>query len=76
MAWFLFVEGSFQHLDGGQLNLGVVRDSLLDSTNDYETFTEVFEGIAFRGLECYQVQQQVFPAGGSAGTVATSGYQE
>lgn len=67
MAWFLFVEGSFQFLDGGRLDLGVVRDSLLDSTNDYEVFAEVFEGVAFRGLECYQIQQSVFRAGGSAG---------
>jgi hypothetical protein len=76
MAWFFYVEGSYQLLDGGSLDLGVVRDSLLDSTNDFELFVESFEGIANRGLETYQVQQQVFPAGGSAGTVAVSGYQE
>ena len=76
LAWFLYVEGTFQFLDGGQLDLGVVRDSLLDSTNDYETFTEVFEGIAFRGLECYQVQQVIAPTGGSTGTVAATSYVE
>jgi hypothetical protein len=41
MAWFLSVERTFQFLDGGELDLGVVRDSLLDSTNDYEVFTKV-----------------------------------
>jgi hypothetical protein len=76
LAWFLYVEGTFQFLDGGRLDLGVVRDSLLDSTNDYEVFTEMFEGIAFRGLECYQIQQPLFPTGGSAGTVATTSYAE
>lgn len=47
-VWDLFVEGGVQLLDGGRLDLGVVRDSTLDATNDYETFVEVFEGIAVR----------------------------
>ena len=76
LSWLLYVEGTFQFLDGGRLDLGVVRDSLLDSTNDYETFVEIFEGIAFRGLECYQVQSTIKPGGGSAGTVAVTGYAE
>lgn len=50
VAWYLFVEGSIQFLDGGRLDLGVVRDSTLDATNDYETFIETFETIAFRGF--------------------------
>lgn len=76
MAWFLYVEGTFQFLDGGRLDLGVVRDSLLDSTNSYEIFSESFEALAMRGLEAYQIQQPLFPAGGSAGTVAVSTYGE
>jgi hypothetical protein len=36
VVWYLFVEGSIQFLDGGRLDLGVVRDSTLDATNDYE----------------------------------------
>ncbi len=63
-------------LDGGRLDLGVVRDSTLDATNDYETFVETFEGVAFRGLEAYQVQSSILPNGGSSGTVAVSGYHE
>ncbi len=76
LVWFLYVEGTFQFLDGGRLDLGVVRDSLLDATNDYETFVEVFENVAFRGLECYQVQSTIKPSGGSAGTVAATSYVE
>jgi hypothetical protein len=76
MAWLLYPEGTFQFLDGGRLDLGVVRDSTLDATNDYETFTEVFESVAMRGLECYQVQSLVLPNGGSAGTVAVTGYEQ
>jgi hypothetical protein len=76
LAWLLYPEGTYQFLDGGRLDLGVVRDSTLDATNDYETFVETFEGVAFRGLEAYQVQSLVLPNGGSAGTVAESGYGE
>ena len=49
-AWYMYVEGSIQFLDGGRLDLGVVRDSTLDATNDYETFVEPFEGLANRGF--------------------------
>jgi hypothetical protein len=76
LAGLLYVEGSFQFLDGGRLDLGVVRDSILDATNDYEMFVEPFEGIAFRGLEAVQVQSTILPTGGSAGTVAASSYHE
>lgn len=76
VGWLLFPEGTFQPLDGGRLDLGVVRDSVLDATNDYETFVEVFEGVAFRGLEAYQVQSVVQPTGASAATVAGAGYHE
>jgi hypothetical protein len=75
VVWFLWVEGSIQFLDGGRLDLGVVRDSLLDATNDYETFVETFEGVAMRGNEIYQVQQMVFNNGASAGSVSpATGY--
>ncbi len=76
LSWLLFVTGTFQFLDGGRLDLGVVRDSVLDATNDYETFLELFEGIAFRGNECYQIQSTIKPNGGSAGTIAVDGYAE
>lgn len=76
VGWLLYAEGSFQFLDGGRLTLGVVRDSTLDATNDYETFVETFEGIAFRGIEAYQIQSNVKPTGGSAGTVAATSYDE
>ncbi len=76
LGWLLYVEGTFQFLDGGRLDLGVVRDSTLDATNDYETFVETFEGLAFRGLEAYQVQSAIKPTGGSAGSVAATSYHE
>lgn len=76
LAWLLFVTGTFQFLDGGRLDLGVVRDSLLDASNQFETFVETFEGIADRGVESYQILSTILPNGGSAGSVAESGYHE
>lgn len=75
LAWLLYAEGSYQFLDGGRLDLGVVRDSILDATNSYETFIETFEGLAFRGIEAYQVQSTILPTGASAGTIAPSSYE-
>jgi hypothetical protein len=61
-------------MSGGVLDIGVVRDSTLDATNDYEIFTEVFETVAFRGVEALTVVSPWLPNGGSTGTVATSSY--
>jgi hypothetical protein len=72
LAWLLFPEGTFQFLDGGRLDLGVVRDSTLDAQNNYETFVETFEGAAFRGVEAYQVQSTILPSGGSGATQASA----
>ncbi len=44
--WALFPEGAFIHVDGGSLELGVVRDSTLNSTNDFSVFGETFENVA------------------------------
>ena len=71
MVWYLFPEGQIQFLDGGRLDLGVVRDSTLDATNDYETFVETFEGVAFRGFASGAIQyvSTLCANGTSAGTV-------
>ena len=42
----LFPAGTFLHLDGGTLELGLVRDSTLNATNDYQVFGETFENVA------------------------------
>lgn len=65
----IFPEGSFQLLDGGEMNLGIVRDSTLNSTNDYQMFNEIFENVAFRGIESDWVIATVAPTGASSGTV-------
>lgn len=74
VTWYLYYEGSVQYLDGGRLDLGIVRDSLLDATNDFETFVEVFETLAFRGFSggALQLNTTLCASGGSAGTINTS----
>lgn len=45
VQYALFPEGAFLHLDGGTLDLGIVRDSTLNSTNDFQIFGEQFENV-------------------------------
>lgn len=49
VQWALFAEGTFIHLDMGSLELGIVRDSTLNSTNDHQLFGESFENLARLG---------------------------
>lgn len=67
--WYLFSEGSFLHLDGGTLELGLVRDSTLNSTNDYQIFGETWEQIAFVGVESLQVTSTMHDTGAFAAPV-------
>lgn len=71
IEWFVFPEGSFLYLDGGNLDLGLVRDSTLNSQNDYQIFYEEFNGLCFIGIESYRVLSQVCPNGLTAGTGTT-----
>jgi hypothetical protein len=74
VVFTIFVEGGFQFLDGGRLDLGIVRDSTLNNTNDAEAFVESFENVAHRAGESLHVISTVRPSGGSAGSVDTSTY--
>ncbi len=47
----LFAPSTFIFLDGGTLNLGVVRDATLISTNNFIVFSESIEAVAKRGTE-------------------------
>lgn len=63
--WFLFSEGTWLFLDGGTLDIGIVRDSALVGTNDYRMFVETFEGVAKIGIESLKVTQ-TFRVSGAA----------
>jgi hypothetical protein len=68
----LWVEGDMLHLDGGTLDLGVVRDSQLAGTNQYKTFSESWEGVAHRGVEAIRGVVTTRPLGMVAGTTDTT----
>ena len=63
VTWYLYPEGSFLYLDGGILELGIVRDSVLNSTNDFEIFGESFENVAFIGVESLAVTSTTCDSG-------------
>jgi hypothetical protein len=46
VEWFIFPEGAWLFLDGGQLDLGIIRDSTLSATNKFQTFFESWEAVA------------------------------
>lgn len=64
-----YPEGTFQRLDGGQLDLGVIRDSALVSQNKYQVFSEVFEAVAMRGFEATDWTIDGVPNGAVSGTI-------
>jgi hypothetical protein len=69
VAFPLFPEGAFLYLDGGTLDLGVTRDSTNIANNDYCTFTETFENVAFIGCDSLWVNMKVCVSGAAAALV-------
>lgn len=63
VVWYLYPEASFLYLDGGMLELGIVRDSVLNRTNDFQLFGETFENVAFVGVESLAVESPVCDSG-------------
>lgn len=73
-VWYLFSPGSFLFLDGGTLDLGIVRDSTLNSQNNYRIFAETFEASAYVGVEALEVTSSIAVNGaGVAQVSATAG---
>jgi hypothetical protein len=72
-SWYLFAEGSFLFLDGGTLDLGIIRDSSLLGTNDYKMFVETFEGVAFIGVESLKITSTISINGVAAALRDTTG---
>lgn len=73
VIWYLFSEGTFVFLDGGTLDLGLVRDSTLNGTNDYKIFLETFEGVAKVGVESLRVTSTLAIKGSSSATTVVAG---
>ena len=72
-TWHLFAEGSFLFLDGGTLDLGIIRDSTLVGTNDYKMFLESFEAVAFVGVEALVITSAISVNGAAAALRDTTG---
>jgi hypothetical protein len=72
-SWYMFAEGTFLFLDGGTLDLGIIRDSTLVGTNDYKMFVETFEGIAKVGIESIKVTSTISVNGVAAALRDTTG---
>lgn len=71
VVWFLFPEGTHTVGDGGTLELGIVRDSTLNNTNDYRFFTESWEVIVPKVIESWKVTSTLCDSG--AGQIDASG---
>lgn len=71
--WYLSHEGAHTFLDGGVLDLGLVRSPELNEVNDYMVFAESFEGYAYRGIFSYKVRSTICPDGAGAQVQDTDG---
>ena len=60
---YLFEPGHHLHLAGARLDLGIVRDSTLNNTNAYQTFSEMDEAVASVGVVSYALQVNVCRTG-------------
>lgn len=70
VQWALFPEGTWLHLDGGSLDLGIVRDSQLVRVNDYMQFSETFESVVNIGCESLWITSTIDVSGKSQGPIA------
>lgn len=65
----MYAPGTVVELDAGELDLGVVRDSTLNSTNDYQIFTEPFVGWCVPGHEVRSLEIPVCANGATGDRV-------
>lgn len=68
VVFYVYFEGAWTMLDGGTMDLGIVRDSVLNPTNNFQMFAETWEGLVNRGLPSLCVTATLCPNGASAGT--------
>lgn len=55
----IFAEGAWVALDGGVLDLGVVRDSQLVAVNEYIQFAETFENVCNLGAPSFWITSDI-----------------
>jgi hypothetical protein len=70
-TWYLEAPGTHARLDAGQLDLGIVRDSVLNRTNDLSIFAEQFLQVVMVGAQTMKgVTKGLCPSGAAPTTVA------
>lgn len=67
---YLHAPGEFVRLDSGSLDVGLVRDSSLNATNDLELFMEQWVGVVHLGLEAIKITHTICPNGTAPEPVA------
>jgi len=60
---YIFAPGTFVRLDGGTLDVGLIRDSTLNGTNDLQIFSEQWVQVCRVGLESIRLESTLCPDG-------------
>jgi hypothetical protein len=74
VQWAIFPAGSWLFVDSGVLELGIVRDSVLNATNSYQIFGESWENAAGIGVQSLWVTSAVCPNGAVALPLTSASY--
>jgi hypothetical protein len=74
VIWYLFPEGTFSRADAETLDLGIVRDSTLNNTNDFRYFAERWEAILPKVHTAIKVTSTVCATGRFATDTDPSAY--
>ena len=69
---YLFAPGEWVRMDGGTLDLGIVRDSTLNRRNDLQIFMEEWTGLVHYG--CETLKLIVSGVVNGVGAIGTDGY--
>lgn len=72
VAGYMFAPGEWVRMDGGTLDIGVVRDSTLNRRNDLQIFMEEWTGLVHYGCETLKLKVPVVVNG--TGADATTPY--
>lgn len=67
---YLYPEGQWLGLDGGGIDFGITRDSILNSTNDFIMMSEIFEAThQIRLADSYRIDMDICANGATGGPV-------
>lgn len=69
ITWWLFAPGTWLFLDTGMMDFSIIRDQMLNETNEAETLTESFEAAAMVGTESLAITSDRCPDGSSSASV-------